>query len=1016
MSNPVSETGQESPHNRWWLTSLITAVIAMAAAIAVLYLPAKWSWILVLGLVVFAVTYRLHPALWYRRRAEAAFAVAGISTLAPGLEAVVQWGPDTVAGVIIKTGWPAIVLPWVTGMWFGWLDYLSRRKTAPTPIANPSETGATVKQKQTGVAGGITANTVNVNIHQTQAGTGEAPMSPPAPQVSSSKPNETSVSEQTSVTKAKAIADSKLLRHSAQQLVGRGKELGQLTRAWKDKNTHVVSIVAWGGVGKTALTVEWMARFAELNWEGVDSYFDWSFYSQGTRDQDAASADTFVAEALRHFGDAEMGDSSASAWDKGIRLAKLVAERKSLLILDGLEPLQYLAGKAGLDGRLKDLAIEALLKSLAQKPMQGLCILTTREPVSDLKAFHGKTVSEWRLEHLSEEAGAELLHRAGAKRAGAAEIKSDDKELRATSREMNGHALTLQLLGSYLGLAHVGDIRRRDMVDFQEADAEVQGGHAFRVIEAYERWLAQAGENGVRELAVLRLLGLFDRPADPGCLAALRRQPAIAGLTEPLTDLSDAQWNTTITRLADLDLIALDAKDSALRTPHYGFVDAHPLIREYFRKQLQDGQDDVRQAAHRRLYEHLCAGTEHRPDTLDGLQPLYQAVSHGCQAGLHQQACQDVYRDRILRGIGRNNYYSSKKLGANGADLGAVACFFDRPWSRLSPKLSETFQAWLLSEAANRLRLLGRLDEAAEPMNASLKKYERQNNWYDASMVAVSLSELELALGEVSAAIADGEQSVTFADRTGHAFDRAVNRATHADCLHQAGRRGESLGVFRAAEAIQAESEHEHPRLYSVWGYGYCDLLLSDAERAAWRVVIGQAMPDGNGPVSQTHLDLLKTCDEGAERAAQALELAIKVAVDLLSPSLDHLTLGRAALYKAILHSHSAFDASRDHLTAAVDGLRQSGSMDNLPLGFLTRAWLRHVTGDESAARDDLNEAWEIAERGPMRLHMADVLLTRARLFRDKAALEAARGLIKQCGYHRRDEELADAEQAAQTW
>ena len=37
-------------------------------------------------------------------------------------------------------------------------------------------------------------------------------------------------------------------------------------------------------------------------------------------------------------------------------------------------------------------------------------------------------------------------------------------------------------------------------------------------------------------------------------------------------------------------------------------------------------------------------------------------------------------------------------------------------------------------------------------------------------------------------------------------------------------------------------------------------------------------------------------------------------------------------------------------------------------------------TGPESA-QSDLDEAWEIAERGPMKLHMADILLHRARLF-----------------------------------
>jgi hypothetical protein len=41
---------------------------------------------------------------------------------------------------------------------------------------------------------------------------------------------------------------------------------------------------------------------------------------------------------------------------------------------------------------------------------------------------------------------------------------------------------------------------------------------------------------------------------------------------------------------------------------------------------------------------------------------------------------------------------------------------------------------------------------------------------------------------------------------------------------------------------------------------------------------------------------------------------------------------------------------------------------------------------------------------------MADVQLTRARLFRDKEALAEARRLIEKHGYGRREEELGDVE------
>ena len=66
------------------------------------------------------------------------------------------------------------------------------------------------------------------------------------------------------------------------------------------------------------------------------------------------------------------------------------------------------------------------------------------------------------------------------------------------------------------------------------ADADAtQGGHAFRIMAAYETWFGRAGGPGARELAALRLLGFFDRPAEAGCLAALRQAPPMAGLTEP---------------------------------------------------------------------------------------------------------------------------------------------------------------------------------------------------------------------------------------------------------------------------------------------------------------------------------------------------------------------------------------------------------------------------------------------------------------------------------------------------
>ncbi len=176
---------------------------------------------------------------------------------------------------------------------------------------------------------------------------------------------------------------------------------------------------------------------------------------------------------------------------------------------------------------------------------------------------------------------------------------------------------------------------------------------------------------------------------------------------------------------------------------------------------------------------------------------------------------------------------------------------------------------------------------------------------------------------------------------------------------------------------------------------------------------------------------MAESCRAVSKRAAQTLPIAARNNWPL-DIALDHLTTGRAALYRAILEE-SAIRKSKSEIEMAVDGLRRAGQQIMLPRGLLTRAWLRTLSGDGGSAKADLDEAWEIAERGPMRLYMADIHLYRARLFHGvtpypwdkdeqgqprgpKDELAAARKLIQQCGYWRRKEELEDAEEAAKNW
>ncbi|HZF12924.1 MAG TPA: TIR domain-containing protein, partial [Thermoanaerobaculia bacterium] len=71
---------------------------------------------------------------------------------------------------------------------------------------------------------------------------------------------------------------------SGKLFVGREPELARLDVAWEDPRTHVLTFVAFGGVGKSTLVARWLDPMAADGWRGARRVLDWSFYSQGTEE------------------------------------------------------------------------------------------------------------------------------------------------------------------------------------------------------------------------------------------------------------------------------------------------------------------------------------------------------------------------------------------------------------------------------------------------------------------------------------------------------------------------------------------------------------------------------------------------------------------------------------------------------------------------------------------------------------------------------------------------------------
>jgi tetratricopeptide (TPR) repeat protein len=762
--------------------------------------------------------------------------------------------------------------------------------------------------------------------------------------------------------------------------------------------------------------------------EGAD-YFDWSFYSQGTQEEGVASADSFITAALEFFGDDEgqaLARSPASPWHKGARLAQLVSRHRALIVLDGLEPLQY-PPTSPLAGQIKDPGLAALLKGLAAQN-HGLCVVTTRERVADLAPFRTGTAPEWALAHLSIRDGMELLEELG--------VRGAVTEFEQLVKEVKGHALTLNLLGRYLFQAHGGAIRKRHLIGFEEADAEIEGGHAFRVVGAYENWFASSGAKGQRALAMLRLLGLFNRPADPACIAALRGAPAIRGLTKPLLNLSVAEWNVTVERLVACGLVAV-GEQSAL--------DAHPLIREYFANQIRRRKPAAWRSANRRLYDHLKSSTKDKARAkLPDLQPLYQAMTHGRQAGLCGEPLCDVFIPRILRG---EDFFSVMGLGAVRSDLDVLRPFFDAKWEIIAPdSISSEKTAMLLKHVGYCLRASGDLKEAVTLLQRASEAYSNLLKWPEAVSTQGLLAHVYSLLGQSAEAEEVALRSFELIGDSTPAWVQITALSRLAEVQMKTGQYRDCEKHFlRAMKLVHGSRgpKTELPRLFStlrsrdakvvVVGFiqRYCDFSIMSGKysRAIWWGNLCESIIEKGSRAFRTdmHLGLCEMFRGQAMfgLAEQAIRKAGRRNVST-GPVVARLKEAETLLRRALQRFRNA---SRDNeiprvLLCIADVLCRLENVDFPADGAI-------VGARREEARKLLDDAWEIAERGPMLLFMVDIHLCRARLFhadnpypwseaRDsngqralnrgpKDDLDAARGLINHCGYHRRDRELADA-------
>jgi tetratricopeptide (TPR) repeat protein len=787
---------------------------------------------------------------------------------------------------------------------------------------------------------------------------------------------------------------------TSKTLFGRGEELDLLRSSWESDDVRVLSIVAQGGAGKSALINEWLRELKNDGYPGAEKVLIWSFYSQGTREE-LVSADIFVNAALSWFGAEDARTLNPAA--RGEQLALHIKQHKALLVLDGLEPLQNPPDAPDVGGRLTDNSIRVLLEKLAEPDWDGLCVITTRVGLRDLESFEDGQrgqghVHRKNLGPLDEADGAKLL-------AHLIEGHPAAGELREAVREVGGHALAITLLGNYIREVHRGDLRRRVYLERLTLDTRA-GGHARRIMAAYANWLEANDRLG--ELAILRLMGLFDRPAEPAALTALLAGvEAVSGLGE----LGAEAWLRCVATLMAMGLLNTEAAGPS------GSLDAHPLVREHFREELKTKRADIWLAGHRVLYDHYRGRAPYRPVSTEGMQPLYAAVTHGCAAGLHQQVFDEVLLNRIWRD--RRTNYSTRHLGMTGADLVALSNYFQAgSWRHMREVgLSTPARVLALTNAGVRLRQLGELADARDSFSAVALEIDTETaepeELADASYAAAQYSELLVIAGKLIGAsggsdnaLQSASSAIKYADGGNDPYFRMHARSSLGEVHFMLGDMDSAGDCFAAATAIDHDFHPRPPFLYSQGLYRYGYYLI---EQGRAQELLSASSSEGWG-------------ENGDDSS-------------LLSKAILLLVLGaaRRSLIEHDGRSPALLQEAEEFLDSSYNRFRNAGYADYTVRALIERAHFRCIRGelsDYGHARRDLDEATFEVQRGEMDLLYVDVLLQRAACYlgflprlnltershageMSMGALTEAEKLVAETGYKRREPMIANLRKVA---
>ena len=612
----------------------------------------------------------------------------------------------------------------------------------------------------------------------------------------------------------------------------REREMAEIVNEIFSDRYPILALIAIGGTGKSALTRKLLEELPDFRLPLAGALW-FSFYIE-------PDFDRFLVEACRYVIDKFDSALHPSPYEKSVLLREALQKERYLLVLDGLEVLQFADRERPNFGSFQDRALREFLESFAAGSKSQV-IVSTRFPLTDL---HDKPYChELPLGDLSPESAEDLLSSYGL--AGTAEGR---KPLYA---RFGTHALTLQILGDYLTRYRDGEPSGATSVPEFPTDAP-QGIKLQAVLDAYWQELDSDARFFLTRLAAFR------GGVDERSLMILNQN----------SDHSSPEFRSLVQTLLSSPLVDIERRDTHAR------LTAHPLIKTFFYERMADSE---RAQTHRELKDFAQGlPLPDRPRTLEDYEPLLQACHHCLQVGLYTEAYQ-VYRrnnmDNALRWWGHYAQATSLLEPLREASQGTSPSWQSERWQK----------SWVENETALIALLRGDLRLAIERFRHSAQMDAQYGDQLGQSASLQNLAGALIQCGDFAGALEALEQSRLLENTQGRFEKEDLLFGLEGICLGEQGNLTKALSLLQQASAFSSQRGNNRALCYWIWRTGEVlmrggqheqarirfEEALQMAEREPFRDYIGYALCG----LCRT-LTRLGQAEEARNRGAEALRIA----------------------------------------------------------------------------------------------------------------------------------------------